>query len=175
MTKIKNLEKLAKRIFRAVKNNERVVLYGDADLDGTVAIMILKEIIVNLGGQEPVVYFSDRKTEEPGLNETGLNILKSKAPALLIVADCGISNFKEAQLAQKLGILNFQQRFLGAGECSYISKRGMTGYYGVMLQTNDVVTINEPSYGGTYEALIKTMTIRRDGAPEFQNMILQAT
>lgn len=78
-----------------------------------------------------------------------------------------------SQLAQKLAVLNFQRRFLGAGDCGFVGKRGMSGFYGVMLQTNDVIAINAPSYGGAYEALIKSMIIRRDGSPEFRCMILR--
>ncbi|OHA62007.1 MAG: hypothetical protein A2117_02355 [Candidatus Wildermuthbacteria bacterium GWA2_46_15] len=103
MPEIKNLKKLANRILKAIANHERIILYADSDLDGTVALMTLKESIGNLGGDPPSLYFSDRRQEEPGLNETALDFLKDKAPALLITIDCGISNFKEVKLAKKIG------------------------------------------------------------------------
>lgn len=103
MEEIKDFGKLVRRLNKALKNKELIILYGDSDMDGTVAIIILKEIIDNLGGESPIVYFSDRKRAEQGLNPEGLEFLKNRAPALLILLDCGTSNAKEIKLAQKIG------------------------------------------------------------------------
>jgi len=103
MSKIKNLKKAAERIQKAVKNKERIILYGDSDLDGVTSVIILKEAIKNLGGQIDSVYFPDRETEGYGLNEDALNYLKDKVPALLIILDCSIGNFEEVKLAKKIG------------------------------------------------------------------------
>ncbi len=100
---IKNLKKAALRIKRAIKNNEKIILYGDSDLDGASATVITKESIESLGGRVDAVYFPDRNKERHGLNEQAVNNLKSKAPALLILLDCGIGNFQEIKLARKLG------------------------------------------------------------------------
>ena len=103
MAEIKNLKKAAQRIAKAVKNKERIILYGDADLDGASSVIILEEAIKNLGGKVSAVYFPDRETEGYGITETGLEFLKDKAPALLVTVDCGIGNFKEVKSAQSLG------------------------------------------------------------------------
>ena len=103
MPEIKNLKKAAKRILKAVKNKERIILYGDADLDGIGAVVILEETIKNLGGQIASVYFPDREIEGYGINKSALNILKDKAPALFISLDLGIGNFEEIKIAEKLG------------------------------------------------------------------------
>jgi single-stranded-DNA-specific exonuclease len=100
---IKNLKETAERILGAIKNGERILLYGDADLDGVCSVIILKETIKNLGGEVAFVYFPDRETEGYGISERGLNFLKKFAPALFISLDCGISNFKEIELAKELG------------------------------------------------------------------------
>ncbi len=100
---IKNLEKTAKRILKAVKNKEKVILYGDADLDGTASVIILEEAIRNLGGNNIVVYFVDRQEEGYGINKKALENLKKEAPALFITLDLGITNFKETKIAQKMG------------------------------------------------------------------------
>lgn len=100
---IKNLKKAAQRILKAIKNKEKIILYGDADVDGTGSVIILKESIRNLNGQVQKIYFPDREKEGYGLNERALNYLKKWAPALLIVLDCGIGNFSEVKLAKKLG------------------------------------------------------------------------
>ena len=100
---IKNLKKTAQRILEAINNKEKIILYGDADLDGVASVIILKESIRNLGGEATKVYFPDRETEGYGLNQKALNLLKKEKPALLILLDCGISNFEETKLAKKLG------------------------------------------------------------------------
>ena len=107
---IKNLKKVAQRILKAVKLEEKIILYGDADLDGAAAVIILKETIKNLGGKIAAVYFPDRELEGYGITEKGLNYLTkhinklcARPAALLIVLDSGIGNFKEVVMAKKLG------------------------------------------------------------------------
>jgi single-stranded-DNA-specific exonuclease len=100
---IKNLKKAADRIIAAIKNREKIILYGDADLDGVSSVIILKETIKNLGGEITAVYFPDREKEGYGISETGLNHLKEFSPSLLVAMDCGIGNFKEIKLAKKFG------------------------------------------------------------------------
>jgi len=103
MKEIKNLKKAAKRIKKAIKKKEKIILYGDADLDGVASVIILKEAIKNLGSNIIAIYFPDRETEGYGITEKGLDYLKKFAPALLITLDLGIGNFQEVKLAKKLG------------------------------------------------------------------------
>ncbi len=102
MAGIKNIDKAAERIKKAVKDKENIILYGDSDLDGMASVVILKESIRNLGGRAAAFYFPDREEEGYGINEKALEHLKKYAPGLLVVADCGIANFKEVDLAKKL-------------------------------------------------------------------------
>jgi single-stranded-DNA-specific exonuclease len=100
---IKDLKKAAERIKKAILNKERIILYGDADLDGVTATILLKEAIKNLAGQISAIYFPDREKEGYGLTKEAIFVLKEKAPALLITLDLGISNFEEILLAKKFG------------------------------------------------------------------------
>ena len=106
---IKNLNKAAERIKKAIKRKERIIIYGDADMDGVSSVIILKECIMSLGrpadSGSPVsaVYFPDRETEGYGINKDALNYLKKYAPALFITVDLGIGNFEEIKLAKRLG------------------------------------------------------------------------
>lgn len=102
-TEIKNLKKTANRILKAIKEKERIILYGDADLDGISSVIILKESIKSLGGKVEDLYFPNRETEGYGINEKALRSLAGLAPALFITLDCGISNFEEVKLAKELG------------------------------------------------------------------------
>ena len=101
--KIKNLKKAAERILKAIKNREKIILYGDADIDGSSSVIILQESIQALGGKIKAIYFPNREVEGYGISEKGLKHLKKFSPALLIAVDCGIGNFKEIDLANKLG------------------------------------------------------------------------
>lgn len=100
---IKNLKKAADRIKKAVADKEKIVLYGDADLDGISSVVILKECIQNLGGSVTQVFFPDRENDGYGITERALNRLKEFAPALFISMDLGIGNFEEVEIAKKMG------------------------------------------------------------------------
>jgi len=101
--KIKNLEKAAQRIKQAVQQKERVVLYGDSDLDGISSVVILEEAIKSLGGSVDCAFFPDRERDGYGINLKALDMLKDKSPALFITLDLGITNKKEVDLANKMG------------------------------------------------------------------------
>jgi single-stranded-DNA-specific exonuclease len=101
MDQIKNLEKSAERIKKAIKNGEKIILYSDADLDGVTSAVILKETIKNLGGKISAIYFPDREKDGYGLNKAGIEFLKKFSPALLILLDLGIGNFEEVKMAKK--------------------------------------------------------------------------
>ncbi len=101
--KIKNIEKAAERIRKAVKNNERIILYGDSDLDGISSVVILEEAIKGLGGHIDVAYFPDRENDGYGINLKALERLKDQAPALFITLDLGIGNLEEVDMANKMG------------------------------------------------------------------------
>jgi len=100
---IKNLKKAANKIIKAIKNNEKIIIYGDSDMDGVCSVIILKDAIKSLGGDVSRVYFVDRETEGYGINRTALNNLKDEAPALFVALDCGIGNFEEIDIANKMG------------------------------------------------------------------------
>lgn len=90
-------------IQEAVKRQENIIIYGDADLDGISSTIIVEEAIKNLGGKVVDVYFPDREIEGYGISKIGLEFLKKYAPALLIAVDCGITNFEEVEIARSLG------------------------------------------------------------------------
>ena len=100
---IKNLQKAATRILKAIKNKEKIILYGDSDLDGATSVIILKESIQTLGGKISTIYFPDRLQEGYGITMKALDELKKLVPALLIAVDCGIGNVEEVKRAKRLG------------------------------------------------------------------------
>ncbi len=114
MMKIKNIDKAAERIRKAVEKGEQIVIFGDSDLDGVSSMVIVKETIDNLvsilsKGEKnsfPNIFsFSpDRRNEGYGLNDKALAFIKSKVDGgLIITLDCGITNFKEVEAANNSG------------------------------------------------------------------------
>ncbi len=101
MAEIKNLAKAATRIEKAIKSKERIILYGDTDLDGVCSVLILKEAIQSLGGAVSKLYFPNREKDGYGLTLQGLKELAGFAPALIIMLDLGISNVAEIAIARK--------------------------------------------------------------------------
>ena len=124
MTKIKNIEKAAERIKKAVQNKERIILYGDSDLDGISSVVILEEAIKNLGGEIFCVYFPDREKNGYGINIHALELLKDKAPAFFITLDLGIGNVKEVDMANEMGfevmIIDHHETLFGIPNASII-------------------------------------------------------
>jgi single-stranded-DNA-specific exonuclease len=122
--KIKNIDKAAERIKKAVQNNERIILYGDSDLDGISSVVILEEAIKSLGGKGDVVYFPDRENDGYGINLKALEMLKDKAPALFITLDLGIGNIQEVETANKMGfevlIVDHHETLMGIPEASIV-------------------------------------------------------
>ncbi len=100
---IKNLKEAADRIKLAVNNNERVIIYGDADLDGVSAAILVGEIVKNAGGKAAAYYFPDREKEGYGITKTALEKLAPLSPGILVAVDLGIGNFEEVKLARASG------------------------------------------------------------------------
>lgn len=103
MNKIKNIEKASERIKKAAENHERIILYGDSDLDGVSSVVILGEAIKSLGGQVDLTMFPDRENDGYGVNTRALGLLKDQSPALFITLDLGIANVKEISALNDIG------------------------------------------------------------------------
>lgn len=100
---IKNLRKAAQRIKKALVAKERIILYGDSDLDGVCSVIILQEALLSLGGNICALYFPDREQEGYGITKTALERLAAHAPGLLISMDLGVTNFEEIRQARAMG------------------------------------------------------------------------
>ncbi|MDP2820620.1 MAG: DHH family phosphoesterase [bacterium] len=100
---IKGVPEFLKLIKEAIDKKEKIILYGDADLDGSASVVILEEVLNFLGAKIAKIFFPDREKEGYGINEKSLLYLSKYAPGILISLDCGITNFKETSLAKKMG------------------------------------------------------------------------
>jgi single-stranded-DNA-specific exonuclease len=99
-----DMEKAVERIFKAIKNNEHIIVYGDYDADGVTGSVVLIKTLEFLGAQNVKVFIPHREKDGYGLNENTINDIHSQGCDLIITTDCGISNIKEVKFAKELGI-----------------------------------------------------------------------
>ena len=88
-----DMKKAVDRIVTAIKNKERIVIYGDYDVDGITSITVLKSFLEERGLQVDQ-YIPNRLEEGYGLNKPALEEIASKKYDLMITVDCGISSIE---------------------------------------------------------------------------------
>ncbi len=99
-----DMDKAVSRIMEAMKRNEKITIHGDYDADGVSASVILTSTFRAFGYYNTDVYLPHRETDGYGLNLATVKKLNENNTKLIITCDCGISNVKEVDLANKLGI-----------------------------------------------------------------------
>lgn len=99
----REMEKAVNRILLAIKNKEKIAIYGDYDVDGITSSSVVKITLEKLGAK-PIVYIPDRGREGYGMNFGAVEYLKSKKVKLIITVDCGIRSELEIEKANSLGI-----------------------------------------------------------------------
>lgn len=98
-----DMRRLVDRVLKARENNEKIVIYGDYDVDGITSITVLYSFLRDIG-ITPSYYLPDRLEEGYGLNNAALESIKAQGADLVITVDCGISAHKEAEFAKSLGL-----------------------------------------------------------------------
>ena len=101
---IPDMQKAIDRINLAILRQEKIVIYGDYDVDGTSSTALLYRAFGMLGKQVDY-YIPSRHHEGYGLNKNAILKIKENLSAnLLITCDCGISNFQEIEYANFIGL-----------------------------------------------------------------------
>jgi single-stranded-DNA-specific exonuclease len=91
------------RITAAFFDNEKMVIYGDYDVDGITATSLLYMVLNKLGGQVSY-YLPNRLVEGYGLSEKGINEARDKGITLIITVDTGVTAVAEIEYASSQGI-----------------------------------------------------------------------
>lgn len=86
-----NMPEAVKRIETALKNSEKIVVYGDYDVDGITATALVAEALNKIGVQNFETYIPHREEEGYGLNPEALRDLQKNGAKLVIAVDCGIT------------------------------------------------------------------------------------
>jgi single-stranded-DNA-specific exonuclease len=97
------LEKAAERIVRAIRDDEKVAIYGDYDVDGLTASAILYQCL-DLVGRAPTLYVPHRIEEGYGLNCAAIEQLAADGHTVIVTVDCGVTSIAEAARARELGV-----------------------------------------------------------------------
>lgn len=100
---LKDMEKAVARLLKAVRNREKILVYGDYDADGLTATALLVQVFRRLGAV--VDYYVPNRLEEGyGLRQEALRQTLEKGTDLVVTVDCGISAMQEACWAKENGL-----------------------------------------------------------------------
>ncbi|MBE0430870.1 MAG: single-stranded-DNA-specific exonuclease RecJ [Dehalococcoidia bacterium] len=98
-----DMSQAVSRIYKALLAREKVAVYGDFDVDGVTATVILVEGLSNLGA-EVTVYLPDRLSEGHGVKIPALENIAAQGVSLVITVDCGVTDVAEVERAKALGM-----------------------------------------------------------------------
>ncbi len=98
-----SMETAVARVFKALERNEKILIYGDYDVDGTTGAALLYMFFRKLGA-DVEYYLPDRLKEGYGISTTGIEFAARNGFTLLVSVDCGVSAGKEIGLASSKGI-----------------------------------------------------------------------
>lgn len=100
---MKDMDRAVEKILNVISNNEKILVFGDYDVDGTTAVAsmfsFLKKIYSNVD-----FYIPHRYKEGYGISKTGIDFAKENGFTLIISLDCGIKSVDLITYAKKLGI-----------------------------------------------------------------------
>lgn len=91
------------RLCAAIDNHERIMVYGDYDVDGTTAVAMMYSFL-RTQTDNLIYYIPDRYTEGYGISTKGIDTAKEKGCSLVVALDCGIKAVEEMEYANSLGV-----------------------------------------------------------------------
>ncbi len=100
---LKGLSDAVERIETAIRANEKILIWGDYDVDGTTGTVLLRSVLKILGAATEY-HIPNRFTEGYGVNIESLRAAKERGCSLAITVDCGIRSFEPLEWAAKNGL-----------------------------------------------------------------------
>lgn len=101
---MKGMDKAVQRITEAIEWNERVLIYGDYDVDGTTSVAVVYSFLRKQYKGQLEYYIPHRYREGYGVSKEGIEYAHANGFSLLITLDCGIKSAELIAYAQSLGI-----------------------------------------------------------------------
>ncbi len=102
---MKDMNLAVNRILQAIERKEKILVFGDYDVDGTSSVAVLYQFLVKL--YEPSLidfYIPHRHREGYGISKAGIDFAKAHAFGLVISVDCGIKSVDLIEFAKGMGI-----------------------------------------------------------------------
>ena len=100
---MKNMDVAVQRIEQAIQNGEKVMIYGDYDVDGTTAVALVYSYFKD-HFREIDYYIPDRYNEGYGVSIRGIDYAAHHGFSLIIALDCGIKAVEKVNYASKKGV-----------------------------------------------------------------------
>lgn len=103
---MKDMGQAVERIEKAIERQERILIYGDYDVDGATAVALVYRTLRRVEGTDERLgfYVPDRYTEGYGISDKGLAYAHDGGYSLVIALDCGIKSVERMREARQLGI-----------------------------------------------------------------------
>ncbi len=102
---MKDMDKAVSRLVEAINNNERILLYGDYDVDGTTCVSMMFTFLSRIGKLDNIDYYiPNRYREGYGISLKGISYAAETDTSLMIAMDCGIQARNQIDKANTLGI-----------------------------------------------------------------------
>ena len=100
---MKDMDKAVARIITAINNKEKILVYGDYDVDGTTSVALFYSYLKSIGA-DAWYYIPDRYAEGYGISFKGIDYAKENNYALVVSLDCGIKANDKVDYANERGI-----------------------------------------------------------------------
>ena len=102
---MKDMEKAVQRILSAIKNNEKILVFGDYDVDGTTSVASMYRFLKKIYAEEKIdFYIPHRYREGYGVSKQGIDYARDNDFSLIISLDCGIKSVGFIEYACTLGL-----------------------------------------------------------------------
>lgn len=98
-----DMDRAVERLSAAIQKKEKILIYGDYDVDGITSVSMTYQLLRQLGA-DVSYYIPDRLHEGYGLSEVGIKEAQKRGSQLIISVDCGVTAIAEVALASSLGI-----------------------------------------------------------------------
>jgi single-stranded-DNA-specific exonuclease len=100
---MKDMERGVTRVKKAIENKEKILVYGDYDVDGVTSTALFTDILREMGA-DIETFIPNRLEEGYGLNIRAVALARDRGVKLIITVDCGINSVEEVECANNYGI-----------------------------------------------------------------------
>ncbi|MBQ2498448.1 MAG: DHH family phosphoesterase, partial [Bacteroidales bacterium] len=102
---MKDMDRAVDRLQKAISEGEKILIYGDYDVDGTTAVALIYTYLKNLVNKKKIeFYIPDRYEEGYGISYKGIDYAADHGFGLVIVLDCGIKAVEKIDYANERGV-----------------------------------------------------------------------